>query len=152
MVLESKMQLTTSSVVYKLRGDDKQGITMTLEEQIKALLFNIEQIVKYGWPDVREKDQEYEWVPGKKVTVARRDQEYIIETGSSQARLLNGYHGPLTVYDHKDVVQDPLIKETHLSKIIECIPDVILGPVSDLYESRVLTSESTTSDDAPTLK
>ncbi|MEC7030165.1 MAG: hypothetical protein VXW87_00645 [Pseudomonadota bacterium] len=112
---------------------------MTIEEQIKALLLSIEQLIQYGWPDAHQKDQVYEWLPGKKVTIGYRDEQYVIEAGTLQARLLDGYHGHLTIYHHANIVDDPKSKEAHLSTIIERIPDLILSPASNLYSTNVLT-------------
>ena len=64
----------------------------------------------------------------------------MIETGNSQARILNGYNGPLTVCVDGKVVNDSATKEEHLARILGYILEKGITHSIEVYGKHVVTS------------
>lgn len=80
----------------------------------------------------------YPGTDNKPYIVGNRDGQNVIEVDNLQAKLLNEYNGPLTIYIDDKVVNDPAAKARHLAKILKRIPASSIESIKH-YSNNVIT-------------
>lgn len=95
---------------------------ISTEERIKSVLLSFELARKNGGVKILKEDVVFNKKNKEVTTIGFRKNEYVVESGDINVKLLDGYMGKLTVYNLGEEVDDPERRESFLKTIAARIP------------------------------